>query len=146
MAKESQRTAFETRAIHAGQQPDEAASATIVPVYQTVTYTQDAIGEHRGYEYSRSGNPTREALEVCLASLEEGRFGLAYASGMAAITAVVHLLAAGDHVVVADDLYGGSFRLFTQVMPRFGIRFSFVDATRPEEIDKAVCEIGRAHV
>ncbi|MEE8475370.1 MAG: cystathionine gamma-synthase [Myxococcota bacterium] len=143
MAKESQQTAFETRAIHAGQQPDEAASATIVPVYQTVTYTQDAIGENRGYEYSRSGNPTREALEVCLASLEEGRFGLAYASGMAAITAVVHLLAAGDHVVVADDLYGGSFRLFTQVMPRFGIRFSFVDATRPEEIDKAVCEATR---
>ena len=143
MAEESRRTAFETRAIHAGQEPDEAASATIVPVYQTVTYTQDAIGVHRGYEYSRSGNPTREALESCLASLEEGRFGLAYGSGMAAITGVVHLLAAGDHVVVADDLYGGSFRLFSQVMPRFGIRFSYVDATRPEEIDKAVCEATR---
>ncbi len=143
MADESRRTAFETRAIHTGQEPDEAAASTIVPVYQTVTYTQDAIGVHRGYEYSRSGNPTREALETCLASLEEGRFGLAYGSGMAAITGVVHLLAAGDHVVVADDLYGGSFRLFSQVMPRFGIRFSYVDATRPEEIDKAVCEATR---
>jgi cystathionine beta-lyase/cystathionine gamma-synthase len=130
---------FETRAIHAGQEPDEATGATIVPVYQTVTFTQDAIGEHRGFEYSRSNNPTRAALEACLASLEGGRFGFAYASGMAAISGVMQLLSAGDHVVVADDLYGGSYRLFTQVMPRFGVRFSFVDATRPEEIDKA-CE------
>ncbi len=128
---------FETRAIHAGQEPDEATGATIVPVYQTVTFTQDAIGNHRGFEYSRSDNPTRAALEACLASLEGGRFGFAYASGMAAISGVMQLLSAGDHVVVADDLYGGSYRLFTQVMPRFGVRFSFVDATRPEEIDKA---------
>ncbi len=128
---------FETRAIHAGQEPDEATGATIVPVYQTVTYTQDAIGEHRGFEYSRSNNPTRAALETCLAALEGGRFGFAYASGMAAINGVMQLLSAGDHVVVADDLYGGSYRLFTQVMPRFGVRFSFVDATRLEEIDKA---------
>jgi cystathionine beta-lyase/cystathionine gamma-synthase len=130
---------FETRAIHAGQAPDAATGATIVPVYQTVTYTQDAIGEHRGFEYSRSNNPTRAALETCLASLEGGRFGFAYASGMAAISGVMQLLSAGDHLVVADDLYGGSYRLFTQVMPRFGVRFSFVDATRPEEID-AACE------
>ena len=128
---------FETRAIHAGQEPDEATGATIVPVYQTVTFTQDAVGSHRGFEYSRSNNPTRAALEACLASLEGGRFGLAYASGMAAINGVMQLLSAGDHVVVADDLYGGSYRLFTQVLPRFGVRFSFVDATRPEEIDKA---------
>jgi cystathionine beta-lyase/cystathionine gamma-synthase len=128
---------FETRAIHAGQEPDEATGATIVPVYQTVTFTQDAVGSHRGFEYSRSNNPTRAALEACLASLEGGRFGLAYASGMAAINGVMQLLSAGDHVVVADDLYGGSYRLFTQVMPRFGVRFSFVDATRLEEIDKA---------
>jgi len=130
---------FETRAIHAGQQPDEATGATIVPVYQTVTFTQEAVGQHRGFEYSRSGNPTRAALEACLASLEGGRFGFAYASGMAAISGVMQLLSAGDHVVVADDLYGGSYRLFTQVMPRFGVKFSFVDATRLEEIDKA-CE------
>jgi cystathionine beta-lyase/cystathionine gamma-synthase len=108
---------FETRAIHAGQEPDEATGATIVPVYQTVTYTQEAVGQHRGFEYSRSGNPTRAALEACLASLEGGRFGFAYASGMAAISGVMQLLSAGDHVVVADDLYGGSYRLFTQVMP-----------------------------
>jgi cystathionine beta-lyase/cystathionine gamma-synthase len=135
--------AFETRAIHAGQDPDAATGATIVPVYQTVTFTQDAIGVNRGFEYSRSGNPTREALEQCLASLEEGRAGLAYASGMAAIAGVVQLLESGDHVVVADDLYGGSYRLFAQVMPRFGLRFTYVDATRPEEVDKAVCESTR---
>jgi cystathionine beta-lyase/cystathionine gamma-synthase len=127
---------FETRAIHAGQEPDEATGATIVPVYQTVTFTQEAVGQHRGFEYSRSGNPTRAALEACLASLEGGRFGFAYASGMAAISGVMQLLSAGDHVVVADDLYGGSYRLFTQVMPRFGVKFSFVDATRLEEVDK----------
>jgi cystathionine beta-lyase/cystathionine gamma-synthase len=129
---------FETLAIHAGQEADEATGATIVPVYQTVTFTQDSIGEHRGFEYSRSDNPTRKALETCLASLEGGRFGFAYASGMAAISGVMQLLSAGDHVVVADDLYGGSYRLFQEVMPRFGVRFSYVDATRAEEIDKAV--------
>ncbi len=139
----SRKPAFETRAIHEGQDPDAATGATIVPVYQTVTFTQDAIGVNRGFEYSRSGNPTREALERCLASLEEGRFGLAYASGMAAIAGVVQLLETGDHVVVADDLYGGSYRLFEQVMPRFGLRFTYVDATRPEEVDKAVCESTR---
>jgi cystathionine beta-lyase/cystathionine gamma-synthase len=135
MAKDER---FETRAIHAGQSPDPATGATIVPVYQTATFTQDAIGEHHGYEYSRSGNPTRDALETCLASLEGGRFGLAYASGMAAIAGVMHLLSAGDHVVVADDLYGGSYRLFTRLMPRFGVRFSYVDATESGAIDKAV--------
>lgn len=129
---------FETRAIHVGQGPDEATGATIVPVYQTATFTQDAIGTNRGYEYSRSANPTREALEAALASLEGGGSGLAYGSGMAAIHGVMQLLSAGDHVVVCDDLYGGSYRLFTTVMPRFGVEFSFVDATRPEQIDKAV--------
>ena len=129
---------FETRAIHAGQQADPATGATIVPVYQTVTYTQDAIGQHRGFEYSRSGNPTRAALETCLASLEGARFALAYASGMAAITGAMQLVRAGDHVVVADDLYGGSYRLFTRLLPDYGVRFSYVDATRPEEVAKAL--------
>jgi cystathionine gamma-synthase/cystathionine gamma-lyase len=128
---------FETRAIHSGQAPDTATGATIVPVYQTVTYTQDAVGEHRGYEYSRTGNPTRAALEECLAALEGGRFGFAYGSGMAAIHGAMQLLSAGDHVVVADDLYGGSYRLFNNVMPRYGVSFSYVDATQLEEIDKA---------
>ena len=130
---------FETRAIHEGQSPDESTGATIVPVYQTVTYTQDAVGQHKGYEYSRSGNPTRVALEQCLASLEGGRYGFAYGSGMAAIHGATQLLESGDHVVVADDLYGGSFRLFTEVLPNHGVRFTYVDGTRPEEIDKA-CE------
>ena len=129
---------FETRAIHVGQGADPATGATIVPVYQTVTYTQEAVGRHRGFEYSRSHNPTRDALEQALASLEGGRFGLAYASGMAAIHGVMQLLSAGDHVVVADDLYGGSYRLFTRVMPRFGLRFRFVDATDLDAVAKAV--------
>ncbi len=129
---------FETRAIHAGQESDPATGATITPVYQTVTFTQDAIGENRGYEYSRSGNPTRDALEECVASLEGGRFGLAYGSGMAAIAGAMQLVSAGDHVVVADDLYGGSYRLFTEVMPRYGVEFTFVDATKLEDVDKAV--------
>jgi len=133
-----QNTRFETRAIHAGQAPDTATGATIVPVYQTVTFTQDAVGEHHGYEYSRSSNPTRDALETALAALEGGSDAVAYGSGMAAIHGTMQLLSAGDHVVVCDDLYGGSFRLFTHVMPRFGVEFSFVDATKIEEVSKAV--------
>ena len=128
---------FETRAIHTGQAADPATGATIAPVYQTVTFTQEAVGEHKGYEYSRTSNPTRVALEECLASLERGRFGFAYGSGMAAIHGAMQLLSAGDHVVVADDLYGGSYRLFTEVMPRYGLSFSYVDATQLEEVDKA---------
>lgn len=129
---------FETRAIHTGQEADPATGATIVPVYQTVTFTQDAIGKNRGFEYSRSDNPTRSALECCLASLEGGRFGFAYGSGMAAVAGACQLIAAGDHIVVADDLYGGTFRLFDQVLPAYGVRFSYVDATRPEQVAKAI--------
>jgi cystathionine gamma-lyase len=130
---------FETLAIHAGQARDEATGATVVPVYQTATYTQDAIGRDRGFVYSRSGNPTRAALEECLAALEGARFGLAYASGMAAITGALQLVGAGDHVVVADDLYGGAWRLFTRVLPQYGVRFTYADATRPEAL-AAACE------
>jgi cystathionine beta-lyase/cystathionine gamma-synthase len=129
---------FETRAIHAGQEPDAATGATIVPVYQTSTFTQEALGRHKGWEYSRGGNPTRDALEACLASLEGGRFGVAYASGMAAISGVSQLLSAGDHVVVGDDLYGGSYRLFSHVLPRFGVDFSWVDATDVDAVAAAV--------
>jgi cystathionine gamma-synthase/cystathionine gamma-lyase len=136
MAKELE---FETRAIHSGQGADPATGATITPVYQTVTYTQDEVGQHKGYEYSRTGNPTRAALEECLASLEGGRFGFAYGSGMAAVHGAMQLVSAGDHVVVADDLYGGTFRLFTEVLVRFGVRFSYVDATQLEAVDEA-CE------
>jgi cystathionine beta-lyase/cystathionine gamma-synthase len=138
MSDEGRMRGFETRAIHAGQSADPATGATIVPVYQTTTYTQDAIGEHKGFEYSRGRNPTRDALEECVASLEGGRFGLAYASGMAAITGVTHLLSAGDHVVVADDLYGGTYRLFSRLLPRYGVDFSWVDATRVDEVANAI--------
>jgi cystathionine gamma-lyase len=129
---------FATRAIHVGQAPDPATGATVPPVYQTVTFTQDAIGTNKGFEYSRSGNPTRQSLEEALASLERGRFGFAYGSGMAAIAGTMQLVRAGDHVVVADDLYGGSYRLFSQVLPEYGVRFTFADATKPEEFAKAV--------
>ncbi|MBD5604052.1 MAG: cystathionine gamma-synthase [Candidatus Eremiobacteraeota bacterium] len=120
---------FSTRAIHAGQDADETTGATIVPIYATSTYTQDAVGEHRGFDYSRTVNPTRSALETQLASLEDARYCSAFASGMAATSAVLNLLSAGDHVVVGDDLYGGTYRLFSKVLSRYGIRFTFVDMT-----------------
>lgn len=120
---------FSTRAIHAGQDADPTTGATIVPIYQTTTYTQTAVGEHRGYDYSRSVNPTRTALETQLAALEDARFCSAFASGMAATTAVLNLLSAGDHVVVGDDLYGGTYRLFSRVFARYGLSFTYVDMT-----------------
>ena len=118
---------FSTRAIHVGQEPDAATGATIVPIYQTSTYTQTAVGEHHGYDYSRTANPTRTALERQLASLEEGRYCSAFASGMAATAAVLNLLSAGDHAVVGDDLYGGTYRLFSKVLTRYGLSFTFTD-------------------
>jgi cystathionine gamma-lyase len=122
---------FATRAIHAGQAPDPATGAVIVPIYQTSTYAQSKVGKHRGYEYSRTGNPTRTALEACLASLEGGRHALAFASGMAAESAITQLLRPGDHVIAVDDLYGGTYRLFIQVFEPMGVRFSFVDPVEP---------------
>jgi cystathionine beta-lyase/cystathionine gamma-synthase len=128
---------FATRAIHAGQPPDPATGAVAVPIYQTSTFAQEAVGVHKGYEYSRSGNPTRAALETCLASLEGGRHGLAFASGLAATDCVMHWLNAGDHVVVMEDAYGGTYRLFRRVYERVGLRFSFVDATRLANVEAA---------
>ncbi len=119
---------FATRAIHAGQAADPTTGATITPIYQTSTYTQTALGEHRGYEYSRSGNPTRTALETCLASLEGARFGLAFASGLAAENTILAALRPGDHVIADDDHYGGSYRLFERVYRPLGIEFSYVPA------------------
>jgi len=118
---------FRTRAIHAGQDADPGTGATIVPIYQTSTYTQSAVGEHKGYDYSRSVNPTRTALETQLAALEDARYCSAFASGMAATSAVMNLLSAGDHVVVGDDLYGGTYRVFSKVFARYGIAFTYVD-------------------
>jgi cystathionine beta-lyase/cystathionine gamma-synthase len=118
---------FATRAIHAGQEADPATGATIVPIYQTSTYTQSAIGEHKGYDYSRTVNPTRTALERQLAALDDASYCSAFASGMAATSAVMNLVSSGDHVVVGEDLYGGTYRLFTKVLSRYGVRFTFVD-------------------
>jgi cystathionine beta-lyase/cystathionine gamma-synthase len=120
---------FATRAIHVGQEPDPATGAVIVPIYQTSTYAQSEVGVHKGFDYSRTANPTRAALEACLASLDAGRYGLAFASGMAAEDTLLHLLESGDHVVACDDVYGGTFRLFHRVLERAGLRFTFVDAT-----------------
>src|SRR5438445_3015906 len=122
---------FETRAIHVGQAPDPATGATITPIYQTSTYTQEGLGRHKGYEYSRTGNPTRTALEQCLASLENAAFGLAFASGLAATSAVLNLLSAGDHVVAAEDLYGGTSRLFERGYRRYGLTFTHVAGRQP---------------
>lgn len=118
---------FATRAIHTGQEADPATGATIVPIYQTSTYTQTRVGEHKGFDYSRTINPTRLALERQLASLENARFGIAFSSGMAATSAVLSLLSSGDHVVVSEDLYGGTYRLFEKVLARFGFSFTYVD-------------------
>jgi cystathionine beta-lyase/cystathionine gamma-synthase len=130
---------FATRAIHVGQDPDPTTGATIVPIYQTSTYTQEAPGQHKGYEYSRTGNPTRAALEECVAALEGAEHGLAFASGLAATTAVMSLLSPGDHIVAGDDLYGGSYRLFDKVLQKSnGLDFTFVDTTDPESVEKAL--------
>ncbi len=130
---------FETLAIHAGQEPDPNNGAVMTPVYLTSTYMQDGIGKPRqGYEYSRTMNPTRKALQDCLAQLEGGTFGLAFASGMAATDAVVRLLGSGDHVVAGNDVYGGTFRLFDKILRRFGLDFTFADTTDVENLADAL--------
>jgi cystathionine beta-lyase/cystathionine gamma-synthase len=116
---------FETLVIHAGQEADRNTGAVMTPIYQTSTYRQEAVGDHRGYEYSRTGNPTRTALEACLAALEGGKKGLAFASGMAGIDAIIHLLDAGDQVLAVNDLYGGTFRLFERIYQPLGIKFQY---------------------
>lgn len=131
---------FETRAIHAGQEPDPTTGAIIVPIHQTSTYVQEASGQHKGYEYSRTANPTRSALETCLASLEEAGSGgaLAFASGMAAIATCLYLLRAGEHVLAGDDAYGGTYRLFQQVLTHYGLSFSYVDLSDLEAARSAL--------
>ena len=131
---------FGTKAIHGGQEPDPAFGAVMPPVYLTSTYAQSRPGEHKGYEYSRTHNPTRTALERNLASIENGSFGLAFSSGLAAIDAIVRLLAPGDEVVSTNDLYGGTYRLFTKIFERYGIKFTFVDLTTEGELEAAITE------
>ena len=129
---------FETKAIHDGQQPEALTGAVAVPVYQTSTYQQDGIGRPRAFEYSRTGNPTRQALEEALASLEGGAHGLAFASGVAATTAVLQLLGPGDHVVAGDDLYGGTYRLLEKVYRPWGVQVDYADSTSPESFAAAI--------
>ena len=131
-------THLETLAIHAGQAPDPTTGAISTPVYLTSTYVQAGPGEHLGYEYSRTQNPTRQALEGNIAALEGGRHGLAFASGCAATTTIFHMLKSGDHVVAGDDLYGGTYRIFERVMKQMGIEVTYVDPTRPTAFGEAM--------
>ncbi len=127
-----------TRAVHAGQEPDPATGAIMMPIFQTSTYVQQKLGEHKGFDYARTRNPTRDALERNLASLEGARHGFAFSSGMAATEAVLKLLSSGDHVVSGENLYGGSHRLMVQVLERFGMSFTFVDERDPKNFERAI--------
>jgi cystathionine beta-lyase/cystathionine gamma-synthase len=129
---------FSTVCIHAGQTPDPSTGAIITPIFQTATYVQDALGQHKGFEYGRTQNPTRAAVEANIAAIEGGRGGCAYASGMSAIGAIASMLRAGDHVVVTDNTYGGTFRFFDKILTRYELAFSYVDTSRPELIERAL--------
>ncbi len=129
---------FTTICIHAGQEPDPATGAIITPIYQTSTYVQEALGKHKGYEYARTQNPTRAAVEANIAAIEGGKGAYAFASGMAAISAIASMLKAGDHVIVTDNTYGGTYRLFERVLSRYQLAFTYVDTSRPELIEQAI--------
>lgn len=134
----NQKQGFSTRAIHAGQEPDPTTGAIMTPVYLTSTYVQSSPGVHKGWEYSRTHNPTRKAFENCMASLEEGQFGFAFASGCAATTTILHILKQGDHVIANDDMYGGTFRLFERVLKHDGFEFTYTNLTEPENFARVV--------
>ena len=138
MKKMKPNLGFSTRAIHAGQQPDPTTGAIMTPVYLTSTYVQQSPGVHKGWEYSRTHNPTRKAYENCMADLEGGKFGFAMASGCSATATILHLLKQGDHVIAGDDMYGGTFRLLERVFKPGGLEVSFVDLTKPENFEKAI--------
>jgi len=127
-----------TKFIHAGAEPDPSTGAIMTPIYQTSTYVQEAPGKNKGFEYARSQNPTRKALEEALAVIENGKFGLAFSSGVAATDAVIKLLSPGDEVIAANDMYGGTYRLFTKVFEKFGIKFIYVDTSNPANISRAI--------
>lgn len=129
---------FNTKTIHAGRKPCPVTGAISTPIYQTSTFVFDDVGEPGDYDYSRTNNPTRKALEDALAALEGGAAGFAFPSGMAAVTTVIHLLSAGDHVVCADDIYGGTHRLFSDIMPKFGIEFTFLRLDDEEKLQEAI--------
>jgi cystathionine beta-lyase/cystathionine gamma-synthase len=136
--KDTSKYGFETSSIHTGGRPDKAYGAISVPIYQTSNFAFDDFGKNKGFDYSRSGNPTRKVLEDTIARLEGGKAGFAFATGMAASTTVIHLLKAGDHVICGDDIYGGSFRLFDKVMRNFGIEFTFLRLNDKKRIEKAI--------
>lgn len=138
MKTDSKNMKFNTRAIHAGQSPDPTTGAIMTPVYLTSTYVQESPGVHKGWEYSRTHNPTRKAYEDCIASLESGKYGFAFSSGCAATTTVMHLLTSGDHVIAMDDMYGGTFRLFDKVLRHHGLEFSYTDLTKVENVEKSI--------
>lgn len=129
---------FETRAIHAGQDPDPTTGAVITPIYQTSTYAQEEVGKHKGYDYSRSDNPTRSALQTALASLEDANWALGYASGLAGSQNIWYLLAPGDHMIMSDDAYGGTYRLVSKVLARYGLEYTMVDLTDLDAVRAAV--------
>jgi cystathionine beta-lyase/cystathionine gamma-synthase len=138
IVKLTSRARFSTICLHAGQEPDPSTGAIIVPIYQTSTYVQEALGKHKGYEYARTQNPTRMALERNIAAIESGKAGFAFASGMAAIGAIATLLKAGDHVVVSDNTYGGTFRLFDKVLTRYQLTFTYVDTSDLDAVARAL--------
>lgn len=138
MKKVTENLGFSTRAIHAGQSPDPTTGAIMTPLYLTSTFVQESPGVHKGWEYSRTHNPTRRAYEDCLASLESGKYGFAFASGCAATATILHLLKGGEHVIAMDDMYGGTFRLFDKVLKHDGIDFTFTDLTKFENFEKAI--------
>src|SRR5215211_3619859 len=127
-----------TKFIHAGVEPDPTTGAIMTPIYQTSTYVQEAPAQHKGYEYARSQNPTRTALEAAFAAIENGKHGLAFSSGVAATDAVIKLLQPGDEVIAGSDMYGGSYRLFTKVFEKFGLKFHYVDMTDLKNIDSVI--------
>lgn len=129
---------FSTKAIHAGQEPDPTTGAIIPPVYQTSTYVQEGLNQHKGFEYARTQNPTRFALEECLAALEGAKYGLCFGSGLAAEGNIMNLLSSGDHVICGDDVYGGTYRLFEKVWKRYGITFTYVDASDASKVKAAI--------
>jgi len=131
---------FATKAIHAGVEPDPTTGAIMTPIFQTSTYIQDELGQHRGFEYSRTGNPTRQALEQNIAAIENGKYGLCFASGMASIDAIIKLLNPGDEVISTSDLYGGTYRLFTKIFANYGIKFHFIGMESPAKVAEYINE------
>src|SRR5574341_225932 len=129
---------LETLSVHAGVEPEEVTGAIMTPIFQTSTYVQSAPAQHKGYEYSRTDNPTRTALQTALAALEGGKYGLAFASGLTATDTVLRLFKPGDHVIVGNDVYGGTYRLFERVISKFGLKFSWIDMTDPANVKIAL--------